>query len=203
MDYEFVLKLFVAAASIAGAAKIFYEIISGRRSKLREEYKFSKEFLNDIKNNEIHQYSIEKGYHALAGTDSIKAQEVEYILTLENADRCLKDYVLSKKYLDQLVTNGNLQIAFSKKYVKSWPRIWRKFLYGSLYFAFAMAAVSPLLLMQVLNLNVKHVVALFLFSFPISGYLAVDFLREGVKIYRGEMLVKNQKKHTRRIILDK
>ncbi|SPO55668.1 conserved protein of unknown function [Pseudomonas sp. JV551A1] len=68
----------VKAVSIIGAilagAKIIFEFTIGKLSRLREEYRFAKEFLHDLQETDaskkLHPMAVERGYRALAGTRS-------------------------------------------------------------------------------------------------------------------------------------
>lgn len=103
MNFETIIKIIGLIAAIIGAAKIIYEITTGRKSHLREDYKFAKEFLEDLKNNpNLHPFAVEKGYHAIAGSEIIDSEEISYILLLKNPGKSLRDYILSKKYLQIL-----------------------------------------------------------------------------------------------------
>lgn len=202
MDIELVLKVIGAVAAVFGVGRALYEIISGNKPKLRDEYKFARDFLDDLSTKkDLHPFVIEKGYHAIAGTTAIKGEEVAYILTLENSARCLRDFVLARKYIEHINTTGDLQIAFSGKYKSAWSRRWRKYIYVTGYSVFAFAALSPLLLNGPMAINAKAMFALLAFTLPVFGLLAWNSLQSFVQIYRGEKLVENQQKHTKRIIL--
>ena len=97
MESEIIIKIILAIVGIMGAAKIIYELILGSKSKLREEYRFSKEFLNDLSQNKnLHPFVIEKGYQAIAGTSTVNGEEISYLLSLEKPVECINDYVLAK-----------------------------------------------------------------------------------------------------------
>ncbi|WP_084978346.1 hypothetical protein [Plesiomonas shigelloides] len=133
MDVETIVKLVGAIVAILGIWKILYEFKTGRKAHLSAEYEFAKKFLSEIDSQNIHPFPLEKGYQAIAGTNTVKASEVEYILTLEDPVQCLKDYVLSKQLMDKMDTSGDLMLGFRKKYSKRWSRKWRKVMYILLY----------------------------------------------------------------------
>ncbi|WP_210447559.1 hypothetical protein [Vibrio crassostreae] len=58
------LKLMGALSSFAAISKILYDIVSGKKAKLREEYRFAKEFLVDL-DNDLHPYAKEKAIRHL------------------------------------------------------------------------------------------------------------------------------------------
>ena len=200
MESEIIIRVILALAGIIGAGKIIYEIISGGKSKLREEYKFAKEFLGDLsQDKELHPFVIEKGYQAIAGTTTVSSKEISYLLSLEKPVESIKDYVLSKKYLEHLNTNGNLQITFTKKYRSKWSRTWRKTFYLLMYFFGALIALSPFLLAKHFDLSIKQLLITSVFTIPIFSVLAFDSLRSFIKIFKSEDLVQNQSSHTKHI----
>lgn len=204
MDIETTVKLITVIFGIIGAAKIIFDLSSGSKAKLRDEYRFAKEFLKDLAQEpKLHPMAIEKGYYAIAGTTAIKSREIEYILSLENPDKCLKDYTLSRKYLEHLGSNENTKVDFADKYKKSWARTWRKGIHLSVYFIAALAAMSPFLLQQLLNAETKQVLVFSAITIPTFGFFAFDSLRSFIKIYRAEALVKNQNKHTKLIVVER
>ncbi|MFL9898833.1 hypothetical protein PQR71_11815 [Paraburkholderia fungorum] len=95
---------------------------------MRDEYKFAKDYLEDqSKNPKMHPFLRELGCRAIAGDERLTAEEVEYLLSLTNPDRALKDYVMGRPYLAHLPTGGNLKVNFREKFRKAFPRKWRQF----------------------------------------------------------------------------
>lgn len=195
MEFEIIIKFVVAACTVIGAGKIFYEIKIERKSRLREDYRFAKDFLEDIKNNpNLHPFAVEKGYHAIAGSVYLKSEEVAYILSLKNPGKCLNDYVFSKKYLKLIDTDGNFCLKFYDKYSSPWFRRLRKAFYLFLYFVFAFIALSPFVISSILE------IMLFI-TLPVFGYFALSFLNSFIQIGLAEKLINNQNRHTQKILL--
>lgn len=204
MEVGIIIKIITVIFGIIGAAKIIFDLSAGSKAKLRDEYRFAKEFLNDLTQEpKLHPLAIEKGYYAIAGTVTIKSKEIEYILSLENPDRCLKDYTLSRKYLEHLGDNENTKIDFAKKYKKPWARTWRKAAYIIIYVLGGFAAMSPFLLQKFLSTDTKQVLVFSALTIPTFGFFAFDSLRSFIKIYSAESLVKNQNKHTKLILVER
>lgn len=204
MDIETIVKLITVLLGIVGAAKVIFDLSSGSKAKLRDEYRFAKEFLKDLTQDpKLHPLAIEKGYYAIAGTTAIKSKEIEYILSLENPDKYLKDYTLSRKYLEHLGTNESTRIDFARKYKKAWARTWRKIIYLLIYVIGALIAMSPFLLQQLLSAEIKQVLMFSAITIPTFGFFAFDSLRSFIKIYRAEALVKSQNKHTKLILVER
>jgi hypothetical protein len=195
MKFEIIVKIISVLGAIFGTWKIISDITTGQKSRLREDYKFAKEFLEDIKNNpDLHPFTVEKGYQAIAGSTILSSEEVAYLLSLKNPGKCLNDYKLSKEYLKPINTKGDLHLAFAKKYSSLWSRKWRKIFYVSLYGICAIIAILPIFLPS------KYL-GLILITLPIYGYGALTSLNLYIRIERGEQLVKNQQRHTQRILL--
>lgn len=202
MDYNLVIKIITLMIGAIGAAKLLYDLSLGKRGRMREEYNFGKQFLDEVSTNkQLHPYLREKGYQAIAGDSQLGADEIEYLLSLRRPQRALRDFVLGRPYLELLATAGNLQIGFQKKYKNSWARIWRKYLYGGLYFALFAVAFSPLYLARIKGIELTKMLGAFMVSFAVFGPYAYFSLKASTRIYRAEQLVKNQDKHTQKIVL--
>jgi hypothetical protein len=202
LEFDIVIKIATFVLGAAGAAKLFYDISIGRRSRLREEYKFAKDFLEDLKANlNMHPFVRDKGYQAIAGDDHLETEEIEYLLSLQRPDRALRDYVLGRPYLKHLPHVGNLQITFREKYSAPWARTWRKFMHAGLYFVFVFLAIAPLLLSKFLFKSLSDILLASAGCLVIFGPYAWSSLKAAARIHRAEKLVQHQNKHTQRILL--
>jgi len=200
MEFGAAFRIVGALVNIGVLAKIIYELSIGSKHKLREEYRFSKEFLNDLYQKKLHPLAIERGYYAIAGTERIKSKEIEYLLSLENPGSCLKGYVLSRRYLEHIEKNSQFKIEFSKKYKRKCSRLWRKVIHLAVYFVGAFIAFSPLLLFKPMDLSLNQLFTLIAVITPSAGFFAVNSMRCFIKISLGEKLVASQKKHTSIIV---
>ncbi len=201
MDLGNIIKIIIALGTMAGVAKVIYEFSVGGKLRLREEYRFAKEFLKDLETlPKLHHLAEERGYYALAGTSSMKVSEIKYLVSLTDADRRLKDYVLARKYVNLNV--GTNKIGFREKYRSAWSRTWRKVIHVIAYMIGSFLSLSPLLVIQPFGLPQKYML-LVLITLPCFGIFAVEFLRSFVKISRGEALVKEQQEHAPRIYIEK
>ncbi|MFH4402816.1 hypothetical protein WMQ46_22885 [Vibrio diabolicus] len=195
MDILGWVKVLGAVSSFVAISKILYDIVSGKRAKLRDEYRFAKEFLNDTNGN-LHPYAKEKGYQALAGTNTIPANEIEYILSLVNPAQCLRDYVLSRNYLEKTEVMGSAHLRFKKKYQSINKRRFLIVCYGLIYALCFMAMTCPIYLkswFQLSNTDTLIALAITFTAFPYPTWWS---LKEGVKIGRAQQLVKNQRLHS-------
>lgn len=199
MEIGTIVKIIMAIGAMIGVAKIFYELSSSSKLRLREEYKFAKEFLADL-DEEVppHHLAVERGYYALAGTSSIHVSDIRYLISLSNPNKSLSDYALSRRYVE--LNKKAHRIEFRSKYQNRFSRVWRKLYYLIIYTLASLLAMSPLLLTAPFNLGPKFML-LALVTVPSCGFFAFDALRSYMRIVRGEALVKEQEKHVPLIIV--
>lgn len=202
MNLDLIAKLGALALGAISTLKLTYDWLYVRKGRLREEYKFASEFLRELnQNRDMHPFVKQKGYQAIAGDTRLSANEIEYLLTLNDSAQALRDYVLGKPYLTHFATAKEAQITFLPKYKSRWPRLWRKLGYLLLYFLFFMGAFAPIYLSAFKSLQPTQALLLLCFTFPLlvpPGFLA---LRAGVRIARAEVLVTNQHQYSRDTVL--
>ncbi len=194
MQPETIFKTITAIFAIVGVGKTFYEMRTGNRSRLREEYKFAKDFLEELNNNpNLHPFALEKGYQAIAGTTIVSTEEMNYLLSLKNPSKCLKDYLDGKEYLNKLDAHSDCKFNFKKKYSTFWSRRWRKSLYFIVYFVSFCLAIAPFFLPQSFHLLI--------ITMTVYGFCAFCFLDRAGKISSAERLINNQQKYLSHIQL--
>jgi len=204
MDYDILLKIGTLIVGVIGAAKLIYDSLIGKKNRMREEYKFAKEFMGQLQDSPpMHPYLREKGYQAIAGDNQITANEIEYLLSLERPERALRDFVLGRSYLEHLPNSGSLEINFSNKYEKTLPRALRKYFYLACYFILAFLAFSPFVFSKWLFVSPSQMFSALALTVTVLGPYAWFSLRASTKIYRAEKLVRHQNKHTQRFIISK
>ncbi len=74
------LTIIVAIAGIFGIFKIANEITLSRASKHRDDYEFTKNYLDDLNNPNTHRFIIEKGFRALTN-NNYSVKEIKYLLS--------------------------------------------------------------------------------------------------------------------------
>lgn len=201
MSPELALKIITTIFALAGAAKLIYDLTAGTGTRLREEYRFAKAFLEEVKSQDLHPYAIEKGYQAIAGSSFVNTAEVAYVLSLENPARRLKDYTFSREHLIPKPSNGGFRFEFKKKYRGRWARTWRKWLFLVSYAVSGAIMVFPLIFSGVLNLSLPQLATHLVTTLPVFGYAAWLSLMAYVGIKRGEDLVANQVFHEKNVAL--
>lgn len=202
MNFDFIIKLATVFIGAVGAAKLVFDLSIGKQSRMRDEYEFAKKFIDTTKNEkDLHPYLKEKGYQAIAGDSKLKAAEVEYILSLQQPEQALKNYVSGLKYLEHLPKSGNLEIGFKTKYKKKWSRKWRQLLYLVIYMLLCFMAFAPLLAPNTWFKSPSQMLISFTVTFILFFPHAYSALKAGQRISRAERLVKEQNKHTQKIII--
>jgi hypothetical protein len=202
MGYEFFWKAGTLLIGVIGAGKILYDLTLGKRGRMRDEFNFAKAFLDVVKSDpNLHPYLREKGYAAIAGDANLNADQIEYLLTLMKPDRALRYFVLGRPYLDHLPDSGDLQIEFKPKYRTAWSRKWRLGLYFGLYFVLAFAAFSPLVFSGFLGIKASGILVLTAMSIGTCLPGALLAMKSAIRIHRAQELVKNQHKHTQRVVV--
>lgn len=193
MEAEVFIRLFALASAIAGAIKIINDIYGSGRNRLKEDYRFAKEFLSEVDSNpDLHHLTIERGYYALAGTSEMSVSEIKYLISLSNPQNKLIDFVYSKKYIE--LDKARERVVYKIKYRNDFSRLWRKRAHFIIYVVTAFLAFSPLLIVQYFSLNIKYLLFLLL-TVPYFGYFALSSLQSYRKISKGEELVNNQDSH--------
>jgi hypothetical protein len=198
MELDSIIKISTLIVGAIGAAKIFYEISIGKRIRMRDEYKFAKEFFSELETNKtLHPFAKEKGFQAIAGDDEVSYHEIQYLLTLKQPDLALRDYVLGRDYLQHLPHIGNQEITFKKRYQNVWLRRLLKTIYSGFYAVLVFFAFAPLLFSKFLfkdptKISATAIIMCFAVFAPYAWYA----LKAVKRIVRAEKLVMRQQKHT-------
>lgn len=193
LNFKLVTLILGGVTGIIATWRIVVELIRGKHGSLRDEYKFAKEFLNDLKaNSGMHPFLKQKGLQAIAGNTNLSTVEVEYLLSLQDSARALKDYAFGGIYLEHRATAGGQQISFRVKYSTPWSRRWRKAAYVALYLVFYFAALAPLFLFVFKVLQLSPALSALAFCMIFFLPMAILALRAAIRIGRAEALVRTQ-----------
>ncbi|MBG0761777.1 hypothetical protein BOO22_20435 [Vibrio cidicii] len=198
MDLTLVAKLVPAVVGIIGGGKVIYELVSGVQSKLREEYKFAKDFLDDGNLKNLHPFAIAKGYQAIVGSTLVTQKEAEYILSLSNPVQRLNDFKKSLQLFEKMDTKGEFELVFKSKYKANWSRNWRKAFYLFWYFTLAFIALSPIVFPEWFG---EQGILAIIMTLPAFGFYAWGAMNAYSKIKAAERLVENKERHTSRIVV--
>ena len=197
MDLEIVLKLLAVLVSSVGAWKVLTELARARRATLREEYRFAKEFLSDLKSKEpIHVYLKDKGYEALGGDKSLATREIEYLMSLPEPARALREYANGRKYIEHVATAGDRQLLLRRPYrrfVSLRSLIW---LYLALFLLAYTAAWSPLVFSEVPRALGFRITVALPFTLLTFGPISYWFFRQGSRVSDAWSLLRRTGVHT-------
>lgn len=182
--------------------KEFSESQNKTGNKIREDYKFAKNFFEDReKNPDLHKFVIELGYLGITRERSIKSEEVEYLLSLKKPAIALFWFKKSRRYLDFSMILDQ-KITFKEKYKEEKFRENHKFIYLFLYYACCLLAGYRLVLQDVLPLsflNDRHALILWIFFWlllaweSLKPYLDMDTAEDLVRLQSGELKIKKKK----------
>jgi hypothetical protein len=178
---------------LVAAWRFMVEMHRGRQGNLRDEYKFFKDFLSDLKAHpDMHPFLMEKGYQAVSGGAEVSGAEMEYILQLHSAVEALRKFVSGRRYLDFYTTSTDQKIKFKRKYLNNWTRFWRKWAYAGVYFICSSIAVSPLLLPGLKLMSPEKTLVSLILTLSVFFPIAIMALRAAVRINNAESLIKSQ-----------
>jgi hypothetical protein len=119
MNIELLIKIFALVVSAIGTWMAYSQLARSRKTTLRDEYRFAKEFMNDLKSDKlITTYLKDKGYEALIGITSLTTREIEFLLSLPEPARSLREFVSGRKYLEHVPTAGEKPLMLKKRYRK-------------------------------------------------------------------------------------
>lgn len=182
-------------AIIVGAVTT-WNIVAGllrhRVTRLREEYKFARDFYSDLNGiASSNEYLQQKGYFALTGDLSLSPSEARYLLKLRDPVRTIHAYSMGKGYLafsDIL----DRKIAIKPGWESQWRRTVVKVTFITLYFICYLFAFSPLLLHSFGLWGTTSPFPSFVFLAAMFLPAAFFFIKAGVRVKLAEKVVKAQ-----------
>lgn len=191
------IELIVQVISIFGGAaaiwKIAAEFLRGKARNLRDEYRFAREFFEELEQKPLmHNFLKQKGYQAIAGDVSLSAEEIEYLLTFNDSVKSIRDYVFGRPYIEYLRTPTNMKIVYKNKYRSHQSRLLRKLWFLFLYLFCYSLWVAPFFLLISNRMAIAKASTLFVFSTIIFLPMAVFSLRAGLRVGRAEALINSQ-----------
>lgn len=136
------LTIIVAIAGIFGIFKIVNEITLSRTSKHREDYEFTKNYLNDLNNPNTHRFIIEKGFRALTN-NNYSVEEIKYLLSQAEPMELIYLRASSKKtlYFDTKIQQYEWIGIYKNKFYRKIASI----LFIIVYFITSFSALMPFL----------------------------------------------------------
>lgn len=190
---ELAAKAVGLLGSIFTAYKLLLEVVLNRKPRLREEYKFVKEFLVDVAApTQPHPYLVEKGFAAIYGKDNLTAAEILYLLAQPNPSLSLKRYSAARqRYVEY--SESMKRFDFQSKYSDAGKRKRAKIFNTGGYFIFAALALIPLFFASNLFGKNWQMAIVFILMFLVAfGPQAILYALEFGRIVKGEKLVESQ-----------
>jgi hypothetical protein len=178
--------------------KAWIESMLLSRQRLREEYKFAKDYFEDLKSfPEMPHHVRASGLAAIAGTRAIKSELIEYLLGQDDVN-ALRKYIRCMRILDEDPTSEDRRLIFKKEY-EGRVRRWReKANWYVLYVAFVLLAMSPWLYPMILRKSTPDPVGtlcLFFITAVVFFPMAYLSLTLALEVSGAEALVAAQKRY--------
>ncbi|WP_154678035.1 hypothetical protein [Paraburkholderia nodosa] len=193
MDIDLFYKPATVLIGAYGAGKVYFDMSSGKLSRMREQYRFAKEYFTDKASGEAdHPFLREKGLQGIIGDDSLVADDIEYLLRLKEPAKAIKYYGLGRQYLQLSLTNSGGAIEFRPRYKNAWPRFWRKWTYFGLYGLCAFLGYAPIAFSKQLFPSPHGVLAASALTIPVGSIYAWMALKAATRVSRAEALCRSQ-----------
>ena len=191
------LELWAKIAAICFGAittwNVIVGLLKGRKSQLRDEYRFAREFIADLedvaKNSPFLQ---QKGCYALTGNATVEFPALQYMLGLSNPERSIRDYSFGYAYIEHVVTAQDAQIRFKQKFQNWRKRFAIKCFFLLSYLVTYFLGVSPLLLHAFKMWGPTSPLPTFFVTASIFLPAAYFSIKEGVRLRRAEKLIEHQ-----------
>ena len=155
MDWTNILTTFIgsggAIAATGASIDVWRRAMSGgqiRTERMRDRYKFIKEYLQDIQNLKASMSELQRGiaHRTIIGVDWITVAEGDYLLNLEDAALQIDRYVRGHAFLEFIDKNNVSEMQYKRKYRSSSNRKFYKNFFSFFYFAAAfLALLAPIL----------------------------------------------------------
>ena len=189
---------------VATLRKTLYETPTFFHHRLREEHKFAREFLKELKDApDMHPHARTTGFQAIAGNTHDSTRLIEYLISLDSPARPLWHFDKGRTFLIHDPRAGDQQVKFKPKYELPSVRKRMRLLRAGWFLLFNFIWPLPLLLptfASVFKLNLMQLLTglaptLVLYEIiTISGF--VVSLSAASKLSAAERLVKEQSLHT-------
>lgn len=178
-----------------GASTLWFSIkqhLDGNKKARREEYKFAKEFFDDLKANpEMHLFARKKGFQAIGRSEYMPPAIIKHLMKFRDPVTALEDYEMSKGYLQKIESAGLLQLSFNRTFL--WSTEKRRKLIGTAYLTcaiiFYFLAFTPWFFLTIGKISVPVAINLTVVSMPIGISVTVIAAREFMQLRRAMRLI--------------
>lgn len=146
------VSVLATGGGVLAAVKVAVELQLLSRTKYQDRYRFSKDFLSEYySGTPMHPRLRQLGFFAIAGTDKVSVQDMEYLLRLKDSEKATQRFVAGLRYLQLVKLNGNKRIDFKPWVNRAWLRKALTFVGVSLYFVLWIFAWLPLLSLALMD----------------------------------------------------
>lgn len=189
MDMQSVFQVVSPIATILlGGVGAYLTWRNGGNSKpevLRKRFLFVCDCMNRLKGDDVEPFVKEMGYLALAGTDEVSADAVEYVLTLPNMTRSLQDYLLTYE-LFTFSKQAEPKLFFKEMHSDASRKLYRKVLWASSLVLYVVPLIPMLgVPFKMISANVGFAAtALLILGLWPSSFLLLRAFRRRVKADR-------------------
>ncbi|WP_422410154.1 MULTISPECIES: hypothetical protein [unclassified Endozoicomonas] len=177
MDIELFLKFIGSLASVFALYKLIVDVVLAKSIRRRDEYEFTKKFLEDLKNKETHPYIIEKGFFALSGK-TYSIDEIKHLLNKGSPSFEISQRNESNHFIefDREANAYKWKQFYSKPFIKKHGVS----LYMGLYIVTCSVAITPVYIKGLSTLSNSSIMS-FCLSFLYIAVLSL-FRHENLKI---------------------
>lgn len=126
---ELAVQVVGILASLFALYKIIIEVIVSRSSKRRHEYDFSKQFISDLDDENIHRLTLEKGFLALTGK-IYKVEEIRLLLNSGDPSLSINERSDAAGFVEfcpdqnKYRWKGRFNSKFAQKHAAKWYYFW-------------------------------------------------------------------------------
>jgi len=126
---EETLKIVGAFASLFAVYKIVVDVVLARSTRRRDEYKFTKEYISDLRDGTEHLYTLEKGFFALTGR-IYSIPEVKILLSQPSPSIAISLRADSRAFIQfdeeakKYIWKGKYTKNYVRKYAGKWFFTW-------------------------------------------------------------------------------
>jgi len=168
-------KVVTIIASIITAYKVFSELFSKKKEKLRADYDFAEKFIADGKWKKNHDFLLERGYWGLSGKQ-LEASTIRYFLSQKNPLGQLINFTNGLRYLEaEKNEEGQVIRIILKTPLSDENKLkWKKCRIRVTYFLFAFISFAPVVFLSSFiqgDLSSLLVLIIWVVSFGILAYL--------------------------------
>ena len=191
MPVEGWIKVATIAFGAVTAWSVIVALLKGRRQRLRDEYRFAREFMTDLQGIAEGSPLLQQlGCHAVTGDTAVDFAAFQHIANLPDPEKALSNYAFGYKYVEYVTTSKAPRIQFKNRFRRRSTRFIIKLVFLLLYIVMYILGWCPAILHSLKMWGPSSPGPAFIITACIFFPMAYFALRAGVKVQRAERLVK-------------